>query len=294
MSIKYKILWIEDDFDYIDSWKLLIETHLTELGFEPIIYPLKNGDDMDKILESEKINMYLIDYNLSSSDNGSNLIQKIRNNEIYDMIILYSGHSNFLDDTKGLEYVFYSNRGQQLLEKFKIVLNLNLSSRQELINMRGLVIAETIYLEVKIEEVIIKYFGNNECNQEITERMISPDMKIFSLDNKAQVLSIILKSHLKYLNIHIQTSSGDSEAIVKRDELKRLKKVFNTFWKDIILKRNILAHTKETTEYGCQLSSYMNKNKPMTIDDDFCKEVRIDVNKHSINLDLLIQFFTTS
>lgn len=288
MSIKFTVLWIEDDVDYVKNWSYLIESHLKELGFQPEIVHIKNDQNTKKL---KKIyDLYLVDFNLSSGNNGAEIINKIQKNEIYKTIILYSTHENFEDQTKGLEYVFFSDRNG-LLEKVKDTLDLILNHSHEVNNMRGLVIAETIYLEIMLENFIINYFSEDDEKNKVISRMLKNDFRLFNLDNKYQVICLILSRRLKKLNVKLSSNPNNSELSEKIEKLKKMRKMVINFKKEIINMRNDLAHVEDCWENGQRIIKSLRGDEHI-INNDFCISARKRIVEHEKNLQELVAFFS--
>ena len=73
---------------------------------------------------------------------------------------------------------------------------------------------------------------------------------------------------------------------------KKIKGIFTKANTEVIYIRNIMAHAiEDPTSQDC-LVSYLNKDNPIKVDDEFCKETRKTLKKHSENLDQLVSLFS--
>ncbi len=84
---------------------------------------------------------------------------------------------------------------------------------------------------------------------------------------------------------------GDGNLKDEIDHLKQLKKGIGRIEAEIINVRNRLAHIKEDPEKKNTLVSKIHdKEKEITIDDDWCKAKRKDIRRQSENLKNLLSY----
>ena len=81
MNLKYKILWIENEEDWVDSIEDQIQEYLDNLGFE---FKKKLISKEDQEIDYNSWDLILMDLNLASQPNGAELISKIRNQGVKD------------------------------------------------------------------------------------------------------------------------------------------------------------------------------------------------------------------
>ena len=106
MKLTYKILWFEDDESVIEEYQAPnIKKFLIELGFEPVITPRTNAEDLAELMQSHIINSYdliISDYNLDDTDGkevrGNEIIHRLREGQIMTEVLLYSSKPQFLQD----------------------------------------------------------------------------------------------------------------------------------------------------------------------------------------------------
>lgn len=173
MRLKYKILWIENEEDWVDSIYDQIQEHLSDLGFE---------FEKKLIAKEESVNydeydLILMDLNLAEQPNGAELIERIRNLNVFTDIVFYSsvgidtlrekGHE------KNLEGVYYSGRtpDSSFVRKVCQVIDSTIKKVQDLSNLRGLVMAEVSDLDSLMDEIIVKYYVDQSLLDEFHRRI---------------------------------------------------------------------------------------------------------------------------
>lgn len=300
MKLKYNLLWFEDSETYVDSLKPRIEEYLETLGFTPTINVKPNGNDLEEMAEDDELDLILMDFNLNigsaGDENGNILINKIRDHKLYTEIIFYSALPEFEDAIeRRLEGVFFSER-RDLFEKAKKIIDLTVKKNQDINNMRGLVIAETIDIEMKMDNFLLTYFGVDDEKKTVFKKVLDPKFDVLTIKNKSDLINKICKERISSLNKKhdelLKEQTKEKEKIREKVEcLKKLYDEFKNIEKEIIEVRNILSHTKESEEQKNKLISQINKNEtPIVVDDVWCKETRKNIRKHSENLDEIIKY----
>ena len=87
MKLKYKILWIENEQDWVDSIEDQIQEYLEDLGFT---YDMKLISKEEKNIDYNDYDLILMDLNLADQPNGAELISKIRELGSYTDVVFYS------------------------------------------------------------------------------------------------------------------------------------------------------------------------------------------------------------
>ncbi len=97
MKLEYKVLWFEDQFEYVDDAISSIEQFVREKGFLPEIERRTGitGDEIDELAEKldgyNPYDLIIFDYDLGgASEDGLHIAGKLRNTIFTDMIF-YSG-----------------------------------------------------------------------------------------------------------------------------------------------------------------------------------------------------------
>ncbi len=331
MKLKYNILWFEDDPDIVDDQiGKSVRQYLEELGFVPIVTHYVNGDNFEE-LPINDYDLIISDLNLGGNETGDKLIKKIRDNSIFTEVLLYSATPKHILDAitnngQMIERISFSVGIRELPIKIKNVINLTIKKVQDVNNMRGLVIAETIDLETKLEEIVDNYFEislNSELQDIRNEAFVNIcDKKIESsqsaLDSVKDIrdqsihklicddvltvydlysaLQSILKAHIKELNKNINKSSNAEQKKLLIDEktkIQNIKSNLTNFNTEIIYVRNTLAHVQEKVgSNGEPILESINKNgKTLCLNEDCCIKLRKDLNLHGKNLIELQNYF---
>jgi CheY-like chemotaxis protein len=326
MNLNYKILWFEDDEDIIsEDVAPQIEEYLKGLGFVPEIFHYFNGENLDSLIEKKNYDLIVTDLNLGEYETGAQLIDHIREGNILTEVLLYSANANEINaivDEKGwIERASFSVGLKNLPDKLKKVIYLTIRKTQDVNNTRGLIIAETIYLENKIEEILSEFFKvsaetvldpqklellkniydkrieNHKIESEILQSIDYTDLNalidndILSAANSFDALQSILKSSIKSLGNEIGIRGIEKnkrlELEIQMERIKELKATLNGFKEEIFKIRNTLAHVvEEIDEDGTPFLKSINKRDGTTIrfTDEKYIELRSTFKRHKENL----------
>lgn len=284
MNLKYNILWFEDDPDVVENQVgPEIKAHLEQLGFEYLCTHKEEGKNLDVITDDKKFDLILTDLNLEEEEIGKIIIDRIREDRIYTEVILYSQNANAInkiitDPDRLIERVSFAVGTDNLARRATRIIDLTLKKVQDVTNMRGLVIASAIDLEIMMEELIKDFFtlvGNSAEDQKreeilksIYDNKIKRDKEyldeIMKLDH-TNIDLLLEKGILTASNIYdaIMTAlkivdqgisaqlkglkdKAEQENIgIKRKSIKDLRDKLQLYHRDIINLRNTLAHVKE-------------------------------------------------
>ena len=168
MNLKYKILWIENEQDWVESIEDQILDYLNDLGFD---FEKKLISKEEKDIDYNYYDLILMDLNLADQPNGAELISKIRELGVYTDVVFYSSSGIEELRAKGkekeLEGVYYSGRtpDASFIKKVKAVIDSTIKKVQDLANVRGLVMAEVSELDGKMVELIKKYYVHDETEE---------------------------------------------------------------------------------------------------------------------------------
>jgi len=286
----YNIVWFEDSKEYVESQRARLKEYLDSLGFVLNLTVREDGSDFLKILEEKDVDLLIIDQNLPGSK-GDAIIEAARNNELYTEAIFYSG----VEDTKKIELklegIFYANR-EDLLEKTKKIIELTIKKNLDISNIRGLFIAEAIYVTAQMEDIITEILGLSGDAQEFFKDQIVQE-EFFTDFAKFQIIHRYLEAKIKSLESRIPSTIGEkNEKLTKlREKLKTTDNTLKKFQKEIIEFRNDLAHAKKCTDVK---NALMIKNKntrqyeKKSFDEMECKSIRALFIKHSRNLEEIL------
>jgi hypothetical protein len=291
--LNYEILFIENDLKFIGSIELIISHFLSDLGFN-LNSSRETGKDFSMEKFDKVFDLILLDLNLYKDILGSDLIQKIRDNENVSDILFYSDDlTNFDNQLKTLgnvDGVYFCRGRKYLLPKIKKLILKSIKKQQEVSNLRGLVISEAIDLEAKMSKIIIKFFGllNHPREGLFYEKILDPE--VFMLGRKSNLMNSIcgeLKSDLAKQIIGSKKGEKEKEKKIL-EEVNAVHTECKNISKEIVDIRNVLSHVKESDANPKILKSILPQYKEVIIDDLWCINTRKNLIKHSKNLDILL------
>jgi len=257
MTLDYKILWFEDEKSWYEAILPDISEFLTENGFTLVPNRKENGRDFEKTTEEDDYDLILIDYNLLGNEKGDILIQKIRELKIYTDIVFYSQHGEtIVRDTakeKGLDGVFCADRKQdEFLEKVFRVIKTTIKKVEDLNNIRGLVMAYTSELDVRMEEAIMQILQKLPPAEAAKHKQTVQKKFVESLKDKIKsITKIDSKNDFDKLVKKIE-SYHKWRAVIRlcndHNDLREYESILASYQDEIIEKRNILAHICEEVD----------------------------------------------
>lgn len=288
MNLKYKILWIENEKDWVESIEDQLQEYLEDYGF---IYERKLITKEENDINYNDFDLILMDLNLAEQPNGAELISRIRDLGVFTNVVFYSASGLDILRAKGkekeLEGVFYSGRtpDAEFVRRVKAVIDSTIKKVQDLNNLRGLVMAEVSELDAMMDIIIPPYFNTEErmvlFHKHITTNRETTLQKALSCDNKCQLVwrgksiqEIISKldssQKARTLKIIIEQS---------RPDLYQEGNFFDDYNNDIIIPRNDLAHCKSEIRDGKEI--LLTRKGDKCFDDNFFKRIRQDILKYS-------------
>lgn len=330
MKLKYRILWFEDDDEVVeDQIGPSLKTFLVELGFQLEIVHRLNGEKLEELLRDRNYDLIVTDLNLGEYETGEVLIDQVRQGNILTEVLLYSANTTELNNiiaNKGwVERASFCVGLGNLNEKLVEIIGLTIRKNQDVNNTRGLVIAETIDLEKKIEKILLHYFDAAE-EKVLNESKISLlknihvkklekheadiaslksvdftkvktliENDILTASNSFDAIQSILKDKLKRTNALL--NSGKIEPARKeviesmKSDLETVKNELNNFRDEILKIRNTLAHVKEEIgEDGVPFLESLNADGTiLKFDNIKYVEIRKNLRKHNDNLDRVLK-----
>ena len=296
MSLKYRILWIENEEDWVESIEDQIQEYLEDLGF---IYEKKLISKEEEDISYNEYDLILMDLNLADQPNGAELISKIRDLGVYTDVVFYSASG--IDELrakgreKELEGVFYSGRTPDttFVKRVRDVIDATLKKVQDLNNLRGLVMAEVSELDAMMDKIIPSYFNNDErmelFHKHITSNREKTLQKSLNCNSKCQLswrgISIdeivpLLDSSQKARAIKIILEQS-------RPDLYSGSNFYEEYVATIITPRNELAHCKSEARDGVEV--LLTRKGDKSFDETFFKEIRKNILKYSRIFNELLQ-----
>lgn len=264
MNIKYKILWVDDESDFIESATEDFKDFLENQGYElDVSRYFERPGGVAEYLESDKWDLILMDYKLSEKLVGTTLITKVRDNDIFTEIVFYSSDPDTLTkqiQKESLEGVYWADRNGNFEEKVKNIIGLTLRKALDINNVRGLVMAEVADIDHELDDIIRMHHDSlhEDSQKKVRERILNRARE-HAEENLAAICCIsntcsiedcfkltIMDSNKRFREIK-KISKQNKEKISPdcRDKIS----IYDT----MLTKRNLLAHGKTTTVDGTEV-----------------------------------------
>ena len=297
MRLKYQILWIENETDWVDSIEDQFQEYLNELGF---FYERKLITKEEQGIDYNKYDLILMDLNLAGQPNGAELITKIRELGTYTDVVFYS--SVGIDalraegKDKELEGVYYCGRtpDSTFVKKVKKVIDSTIKKVQDLNNLRGLVMAEVSELDALMEVILVSYYSNSErlekLHNKVTkdrEKTIHQSLEIPEGDNCNKLCTLNLRNKSIEDIARIYDSSQKAHAV--HEMLKEInadgkfiadnRSFYTNYDQEIISVRNNLAHCESKEEQGVEI--LCTRKGDITFSTEDFKKIRKDITKYN-------------
>lgn len=288
MDLKYRILWIENEEDWVESIEDQIQEYLEDLG---LVYERKLIAKEEHGISYNDYDLILMDLNLADQPNGAELISKIRDLGVYTDVVFYSASG--IDELrakgreKELEGVFYSGRTPDttFVNRVKAVIDATLKKVQDLNNLRGLVMAEVSELDAMMDKIIPLYF-NTEERMALFHKHITANRE----KTLQKSLNCINKCQLSWRGIGIQEivlqldSSQKARAIKiiidqEKPDFYKGENFYKEYEDAILTPRNELAHCKSEIREGKEI--LLTRKGDKCFDATFFREIRKNILKYS-------------
>jgi CheY-like chemotaxis protein len=297
MRLQYRLLWIDDKIDdYVRDGDVgEIASFISELGFEPQIHICRSSSELNEIIEKEKFDLIVSDYNLEDSGEkddhyGDKVIEQIRQKKIITEVLLYSSIAeNVLSKLPFVDRVSRHAGRKNLIEKIISLIEITLSKIHEPNNLRGLMMAETSDLDETMKEIIL-LFNKAEIDPTKKEKLLKELCKKISASisgNNNQISRLCEKADSDGLINHPAFDASKKarvlEDIIKLLNLRDFDDVpfFDQYQNEIISTRNMLGHVKEKkNDKGNVIFESHIEGKVFEFSIDNCKKIRLDIKKH--------------
>ena len=300
MKLSYKILWLDDKIEELfieDEYHNELNFYLDEQGFIPEILTVSTEEEFFKYLDSS-FDLIMTDYHLKEKEgqtrNGDIIVKSIREKSIFTEILFYSARGE-VKDTYKLDRITFvetnrmtSPHQEALLQSAKKLIDLTIKKFQHIVVMRGMIMHETAALDEITLDILDTYLSRTDDSQ-ISEYVFDSIISFYSRKfKKAEKykrnnrIDMVMKDPL------MLSSNQRASAIGEIIEKKGLKNFISDFTEEIIKIRNQFAHAVlDIDKNGREF--FRNKSEGITFDDNLCKKIRKDINKHKLNLDRLIE-----
>lgn len=295
MKLTYKILWVDDRIEE-PQYKEMIENlnqFLSEEEFFDVkIVNVDNSDDFEKELNAD-YDLIITDYNLGEK-NGDHIIQYTRELSVLTEIFFYSANNelkplgNLISNSRVTFHQMTDPNGyRELYGQIKSLIELTIRKFQDIICMRGMVMAETSEIDVAMEEML-NLLLKDETEEKNMAKKVIKDKYIESSKNSFNKISEI--NEVESLNLLLRKVGSEHrwrglKRNFPQDYRNEFKQILEDYKKDIIDIRNILAHAKYFKEEGREyLENFDPEGEPHKFNTENCKQLRRNLNLYKKGL----------
>ncbi|MDB5088369.1 MAG: hypothetical protein JWR09_2363 [Mucilaginibacter sp.] len=299
MRIKYNILWVENETDWLEPTLEFVKETIESYGFKLIHKHVTSENEIEELLKEEEAfkdyDLILVDFQLDKGDRGNRIIEKIRDHQVFTEVIFYSQDlagirkavsENFLDG------VYCASRNREDFEgKFEKVFATTIKKIQDISSVRGLVISEACDLDNKVSLLIEAFFIKyTESDQSKIRNYIIKDLvgdqvekgkklmeKLNSLSNEDLLHHKFFDAYKKMRILGRIIELLDNKNLLDKD-------TFNLRYnKEIIEVRNQLAHCVEKEKNGKKVLVTFTGDIKFFDDNEF-NDMRKNLVDHQNNL----------
>lgn len=297
MKLEYKILWLDDKKSDIisDDFDKEIIKHLEDKNFIPKIDLENNEKDFFAKLSSSEYDLILTDYNLNEGDrDGKQIVEEIRKKSIFTEIMFYSAQGSVIDTNKLDRITFLdtsktgSDHYPEVIDKAKKLIDLTIRKFEHIIVMRGMIMHETSSLDVMMNKYVKNYI-ESITNDEEKEGIFKEIFTEIEKNAKEKYDKAQTKNYKKILKDNVLFSASQKiMALGKILQASGKEDFSEDYKKEIINIRNQFAHTDiSIDEQGQEYFKVKIEGIERILDEDLCKEIRKNINKHKNNIEYL-------
>ena len=265
MDMSYKVLWIDDDEDYVESSKDFVsesaKKYFMNAEFEVFNDYGEFKEQKLSNFDAQSFDLYdliLVDYALSGTT-GNRIIRELRDKKIYTDIIFYSSDietmKNELKSEEQLDGVFLIER-ENLFSMIDQIIQKNLKREYRISNIRGLIMDSTSEFDYICQETAIALFEKLDKDQqnsvvdktrEYVNDAATKSKRNFTdlnkkqgkkfVENALRSVEYVMDNKARYAVMEMVVKALDNNIIKKED--------FSQEYYDTLIKpRNKLAHAK--------------------------------------------------
>lgn len=297
MKIEYKILWLDDKIqDFVDDELVQeLEFFLQEEGFNPIIHYTNQINEFFQKL-NDSYDLILTDYHMTDM-NGDKVVEKIRGIDysILTEILFYTAQADLKDTNKISRVSFLETNSKTgshqevLIEETKKLIALTIKKFQNIVAMRGMIMHETSSLDNQMLVIIKKALESTIINFDTLSVQIYDELDELYREKSKFVNECKTNSKFKKL-------TKDTFVFSAEYKIKTLGQILNSLQKDdfsgeykneINSIRNKFAHAVLEKDPNTGREYFKHGESGLTFDEEFCKKIRKDINKHKTNFDNL-------
>lgn len=206
MNLTYKVLWIEDNEQYVDALNQnFLEAHLHGHGFDLELQFRTSPEEIALDVDGTAFDLMVIDYQITEHSEGDDeitneedektgdkVIKAVRDHDCLTEVIFYSGApTNELRQIaakRELEGVFFSDRDPEvLLRKVCDVFDLTVRKVVDVNNMRGIVMAGVADIDHQLADLLLELHnqlddeGRKQHHKKLYEKMLKKERSIKKL-----------------------------------------------------------------------------------------------------------------
>lgn len=206
MNLTYKVLWIEDNEQYVDALNQdILEAHLHGHGFDLELQFRTSPEEIALDVDGTAFDLMVIDYQITEHSEGDDeitnkedektgdkVIKAVRDHDCLTEVIFYSGApTNELRQVaakRELEGVFFSDRDPEvLLRKVCDVFDLTVRKVVDVNNMRGIVMAGVADIDHQLADLLRELHnqlddeGQKAHHMKLYEKMLQKERSIKKL-----------------------------------------------------------------------------------------------------------------
>ena len=281
MKLQFSLLLIDDNPNTIAQSLQTLSDHLEENGFElQTVEPRDlsvNAVDTLSRDRGKEFDLVAVDYMLGSERfDGGQVASTIRRELRYTDMVFYSSDPSLnLHDQLArakVEGVFVATR-DELGEALVGLADTVIGKAVDLNHMRGIAMAEVAEMDLMMEDTLAHAFQAAGTNLDDVARRTADRLKAFMAESTARIDSVISEEGMIGLvrNARLFSSAHKFRALMR--VCKTLSPqpdvgVLESYERDVLRSRNMLAHAKEVATYGTPtLQSITHDGSILTIDD---------------------------
>ncbi len=275
MSLTYKIMWIDDTPEWVESISSAIEDMLQDEGFQYQSVYYDRPPDLPDILPDPELSLIAVDWNLQGTK-GDEVIKQIRKLERYREVLFYSadGIHAIKGDTK-LDGVYYRERND-VEDSLREIVENHIERTINLNTMRGIIVSEAIKIENNLADIMANYLGGRK--KFYLEKIVKGDNSPYDFAKK----HVFVKRALD--DMRDKAFQADDNKMCQK--IDAIKSILKTLPDDIIHYRNIFAHGDwERSGDGEIVLKGINKRlESVSVTRDKCRAIRKNYLSHLDNL----------
>lgn len=162
MRINYKILWLDDDKEFLDNGREeYVREYIQSKGFNPYIQHYYSVNDAETNKEKyDNYDLILSDFNLDPTKTGAFFINLIRKKKIITEILLYSAknidYNKMFNEYGYLDRVTICDTIRDIDDVILKLIDITIKKTQDISSLRGLIMSETTAIDNYIEKIILE------------------------------------------------------------------------------------------------------------------------------------------